>query len=100
MRLSASELEQELIVLLGMVHRLSLLNQRPELFFEQKDALAHQVAGLMMRCGLGRQARRSPAAFRSPQSDQGASRLAIGGRTIAVERRGGKRPKRAQDYFR
>ncbi len=83
--ITASELERELVKLVGMIRRLSPpLNQRPELFLEQKDELAAFAEGLRDRaCGSAPIER----AIRAPQVDTGLRAVRQHGRVIPVERR-------------
>jgi hypothetical protein len=84
--LTAAELERELATLLGLARRLMPpLSRRPELFHEQKDALARGIDGLMRRCGFAVPA--TPRAFTAPLGDSGARSVQNGGRVIPVERR-------------
>lgn len=83
--ITASELERELQMLLGMIHRLAPNSARPAHFYEQKEALAGFTAKLLDRCGLS--IPRSPRAFCARQVDTGFSRIRVKGREIPIERR-------------
>lgn len=83
--LTASELERELHLLLSLIHRLSPNDHRPEIFHEQKEALAGFTAKLLERCGFS--VPRSPRAFCASHVDLGFRRIRINGREIPIERR-------------
>lgn len=82
--MTASELEAELHKLLGMVHRLSPLDQHPDRFYEQKSALAGFVGNLIERVG-GHP--KSPRSYAAGHTDSGVSSVHHNGRIIPIERR-------------